>query len=93
MLKMQLGVAAVMAVAMGLAFLGVDGSAAGFQNKAGAMQITLVLFSFGGVSVRLESAAARSTLILAPHAPPVAPRCPFPLPLPFAPVTTLPSSH
>jgi len=51
MLRMQLGVAAVMAVAMGLAFLGVDGSAAGFQNKAGAMQITLTLFAFGGLSM------------------------------------------
>jgi len=44
-----------MAFSMGALFLGVDGSAAGFQNKAGAMQITLVLFAFGGLSVSLNS--------------------------------------
>lgn len=52
MLRMQLAVALGMAVLMGLAFFSVSTDAAGFQNKAGAMQITLVLFSFGGVSVR-----------------------------------------
>lgn len=51
MLRMQLAVALGMAVLMGLAFFSVTTDAAGFQNKAGAMQITLVLFCFGGVSV------------------------------------------
>lgn len=51
MLRMQLGVALGMAALMGLAFFSVSADAAGFQNKAGAMQITLVLFAFGGVSM------------------------------------------